>query len=102
VVPSLIGLAPFQIAFVVRDLERAAREFEARLSAGPWRGWLFGPQGQGREYCGHPAEWTVRLVLNFGAAGDGAAAYYDTADALGFLVEAVEPLTQMPPTDFTV
>ena len=33
-------------------------------------------------------------------AGDGAAAYYDTADALGFLVEAVEPPAQLPPTDF--
>jgi hypothetical protein len=33
-VPSLEGLAPFQIAFVVRDLERAARAFDAVLSAG--------------------------------------------------------------------
>ncbi len=48
-VPSLEGIAPFQIAFVVGDLERAAREFDARLAAGPWRGWTFGPQGQGRE-----------------------------------------------------
>jgi len=160
-VPSLDGLAPFQIAFVVRDLERAVREFDARLGAGPWRGWLFGPQGQGREYRGRPAEWTLRLVLNarspqfelieplagpsihadwledrgegfhhlgyvvesleqttaemeaaghsaiarihsFGAARDGAASYFDTADALGFLVEAVEPPSAMPPTDFTL
>jgi methylmalonyl-CoA/ethylmalonyl-CoA epimerase len=161
VVPSLQGLAPFQIAFIVRDLERAVREFDARLSAGPWRGWLFGPQGEGREYRGAPGEWTLRLALNnrspqyeliepvtgpsihadwladhgegfhhvayvvdsvaavtaemeaighpaiarihsFGAAGDGDAAYYDTADALGFLVEAVEPPGQMPATDFTL
>jgi methylmalonyl-CoA/ethylmalonyl-CoA epimerase len=160
-VPSLEGIAPFQIAFVVADLERAAREFDERLSAGPWRGWIFGPQGQGREYRGHPAEWTLRLALNnrspqyelieplggpsihadwlnergegfhhlgyvvpslarttaemeaaghpviarihsFGAAGDGAASYYDTAEALGFLVEAVEPPSAMPPTDFTL
>ena len=160
-VPSLQGLAPFQIAFVVSDLERAVRQFDARLAAGPWRGWIFGPQGQGREYRGEPAEWSLRLVLNdrspqfelvepmtgpsihadwlaergdgfhhlgyvvtsvaqtteemeaaghpaiarvhsFGAAGDGVAAYYDTADALGFLVEAVEPPTQMPSTDFTL
>jgi len=53
-VPSLAGLAPFQIAFVVSDLERAARAFDARLAAGPWRGWLFGPQGHGREYHGSP------------------------------------------------
>jgi hypothetical protein len=160
-VPSLEGLSPFQIAFVVRDLERAAREFDARLSAGPWRGWIFGPQGQGREYRGSPASWSLRLALNdrspqyeliepldgpsihadwleergegfhhvgylvsslerttaemeavghpaiarihsFGAAGDGAAAYYDTAAALGFLVEAVEPPSRMPPTDFSL
>jgi catechol 2,3-dioxygenase-like lactoylglutathione lyase family enzyme len=159
-VPSLDGLAPFQIAFVVRDLERAVRDFDARLSAGPWRGWVFGPQGEGREYRGEAAEWTLRLALNnrtpqfeliepldgpsihadwleergegfhhvgyvvaslerttaemeaaghpvvarihsFGADGDGAAAYYDTASALGFLVEAVEPPTRMPAADFT-
>ena len=145
----------------MRDLEHAVREFEARLSAGPWRGWLFGPQGEGREYRGAPADWTLRLALNngspqyeliepvtapsihadclaergegfhhvayvvdsvaavtaemeaaghpaiarihgFGAAGDGAAAYYDTADALGFLVEALEPPSEMPPVDFAL
>jgi hypothetical protein len=160
-VPSLERLAPFQIAFVVADLERAAREFEARLAAGPWRGWIFGAQGQGREYRGRPGEWTLRLALNnrspqyeliepldgpsihadwlaergegfhhvgyvvesllrtteemeaaghpaiarihsFGAAGDGAAAYFDTADTLGFLVEAVEPPARMPPPGFTL
>ena len=122
---------------------------------------MFGPHGEGREYRGKPAEWTLRLVLNsrspqyelieplagpsiqadwlaergegfhhvayvvdsvaavtaemeaaghpvvarihsFGVAGDGAAAYYDTADALGFLVEAVEPPGQMPAADFTL
>ena len=160
-VRSLQGLAPFQLGFVVRDVERAAREFDALLDAGPWRGWVFGPQGQSREYRGRPAEWTLRLVLNerspqyeliepldgpsihadwleergegfqhvayhvgslerittemeaaghpavarihaFGAAGDGAAAYFDTVDALGFMVEAVEPPAQMPATDFTL
>jgi len=161
VVPSLQGLDPFQVAFVVGDLERAARDFDARLGAGPWRGWVFGPQGHGREYRGRPAEWTLRLALSsrtpqfelieplagpsihadwlaergagfhhlgyvvesverttaemeaaghlaiarihsFGAGGDGAAAYYDTADALGFLVEAVEPPSEMPATDFNL
>jgi hypothetical protein len=160
VVSSLAGRAPFQIAFVVADLERAARELDARLAAGPWRGWIFGPQGEGREYRGRRADWTLKLALNdrspqyelieplegpsvhadwlaergegfhhvgyvvsslaettaemeaaghpaiarihsFGAAGDGAAAYFDTAEALGFLVEAVEPPAAMPPTDFT-
>ncbi|HJQ73457.1 MAG TPA: VOC family protein [Gaiellaceae bacterium] len=161
VAPSLAGLAPFQLGFVVRDLERAVREFDAKLGAGPWRGWLFGPQGEGREYNGRPAEWTLRLALSggsphyeliepvdgpsvhadwlaergegfhhvayvvesldritaemeaaghpavarihcFGADGDGAAAYFDTADSLGFLVEAVEPPRQMPPVDFSL
>ena len=156
-VPSLQGLAPFQLGFVVRDVQRAAHE----LGAGPWRGWLFGPQGQGREYRGRPAEWSLRLALNdrnpqfeliqplddpsvhadwleergegfqhvayvapsleqitsemeaaghpavarihaFGAAGDGAAAYFDTVAALGFMVEAVEPPARMPPPDFTL
>jgi methylmalonyl-CoA/ethylmalonyl-CoA epimerase len=160
VVPSLEGLAPFQIAFVVGDLERAVREFDEKLAAGPWRGWVFGPQGEGREYRGRPSDWTLRLALNdrspqyeliepldgpsihadwlaergegfhhvgylvpslaqtttemeaaghpvvarihsFGTAGDGAAAYYDTVEALGFLVEAVEPPAAMPPADFT-
>jgi catechol 2,3-dioxygenase-like lactoylglutathione lyase family enzyme len=160
VVPSLAGLAPFQLGFVVRDLERAVREFNDKLAAGPWRGWLFGPRGKGREYNGEPAEWILRLVLNdripqyeliepvegpsihadwlekrgeglqhvayvvesleritaemeaaghpavarihsFGADGDGAAAYFDTADSLGFLVEAVEPPRQMPPIDLS-
>jgi catechol 2,3-dioxygenase-like lactoylglutathione lyase family enzyme len=64
VVPSLEGLAPFQVAFVVGDLERAVRAFDTRLGAGPWRGWIFGPQGRGREYRGRPAEWTLKLALN--------------------------------------
>ena len=63
-VPSLDGLAPFQIAYVVRDLDCFVAELDTRLAAGPWRGWIFGPQGQGREYGGVPAEWTLRLVLN--------------------------------------
>jgi methylmalonyl-CoA/ethylmalonyl-CoA epimerase len=160
-VRSLQGLAPFQIAFVVRDLEHTAREFDARLGAGPWREWVFGPRGEGREYRGRPASWSLRLALNasspqyeliepvdgpsihadwleergegfhhvayvvrsveettsemeasghpaiarihsFGAAGDGQAAYYDTLDALGFFVEAVEPPSAMPPPAFTL
>jgi methylmalonyl-CoA/ethylmalonyl-CoA epimerase len=161
VVPSLAGLAPFQMGFVVCDLERAVREFNDKLAAGPWRGWLFGPQGKGREYNGEPAEWILRLVLNdrspqyeliepvegpsihadwlekrgeglqhvayvvesldritaemeaaghpavarihsFGADGDGAAAYFDTEESLGFLVEAVEPPRQMPPIELSL
>ena len=160
-VPSLRGLAPFQFAFVVRDLDHFVGELDSVLMTGPWRGWVFGPQGQGREYRGTPAEWTLRLALNsrspqieviqplagpsvhadwleergegfhhvgyvvrslerttaemeaaghpviarihsFGADRDGAAAYYDTADALGFLVEAIEPPARMPAPDFTM
>jgi hypothetical protein len=51
------------------------------------------------EAAGHPA---VARIHSFGAAGDGAAAYFDTADVLGFMVEAVEPSARMPPTDFTL
>jgi hypothetical protein len=51
------------------------------------------------EALGHPA---IARIHSFGAAGDGVAAYYDTVDALGFLIEAVEPPGQMPPLDFTL
>ena len=44
----------------------------------------------------------IASIHFFGAAGDGAAAYYDTAETLGFLVEAVELPSQMAPTDFTL
>jgi hypothetical protein len=46
-------------------------------------------------------EWIAR-VHSYGAAADGAAAYYDTADALGFLVEAVESSSGLPPPAFTL
>jgi methylmalonyl-CoA/ethylmalonyl-CoA epimerase len=49
------------------------------------------------EAAGHSA---IARIRSFGAAGDGAA-YYDTAGALGFLVEAVEPPGDMPAVDFT-
>jgi hypothetical protein len=44
----------------------------------------------------------VARIHAFGLAGDGVAAHYDTADAPGFLVEAVEPPTQMPAADSTL
>ena len=37
------------------------------MGAGPWRGWLFGPQGKGREHRGAPADWTLRLALTGGS-----------------------------------
>jgi len=51
------------------------------------------------EAAGHPV---VARIDAFGNTGDGAAAYYETAEALGFLVEAVEPPSEMPPADFTL
>ena len=66
------------VAYHVESLERIAAEMEA---------------------AGHPA---VARIHAFGADGDGAAAYFDTAAALGFLVEAVESPARMPPTDFTL
>lgn len=159
-IATLAGLVPFQIALVVRDLERAVLEFDTLLDAGPWRGYVFDADTvQGREYHGRPADWSVRLVLNhrrpqfelveplagpniytdwldargegmhhvaytvasveettaqmaaaghpailtghsFGAERDGVFAYYDTADALGFLIEAVEPPGRLPEPAF--
>jgi hypothetical protein len=66
------------LAYVVRSLEQTTSEMES---------------------AGHPA---VARIHAFGAAGDGAAAYFDTVDALGVMVEAVEPPARMPPPDFTL
>jgi hypothetical protein len=49
------------------------------------------------EAAGHQV---VARIHSCGTAGDGAAVYYDTAETLGFLVEAVEPPAAMPPADF--
>jgi hypothetical protein len=38
--------------------------------------------------AGHPV---IQSGHSFGAERDGAFAYYDTAEALGFVIEAVEP-----------
>jgi methylmalonyl-CoA/ethylmalonyl-CoA epimerase len=160
VLTAFAGLVPFQFALAVRDLERAVRDLDAVLGAGPWRGYVFDADAvQGREYHGQPADWSCRLVLNdrrpqfelvepltgpniytdwlesrgegmhhiayavpsveettaqmaaaghpvvqsghsFGAEDDGAFAYYDTAQALGFLIEAVEPPGRMPDPAF--
>jgi methylmalonyl-CoA/ethylmalonyl-CoA epimerase len=160
VITALAGLVPFQVALVVRDLERAVGEFDSLLDAGPWRGYVFDADTvQGREYHGQPADWSCRLVLNdrrpqfelieplagrnifadwldargpgmhhmayavpsveettvqmaaaghrvvqsghsFGADRDGVFAYYDTAEALGFLIEAVEPPGRLPEPAF--
>jgi methylmalonyl-CoA/ethylmalonyl-CoA epimerase len=159
---AFAGSDPFQVALVVRDLERAVRDVDALVGAGPWRGYLFNPDtAEGLEYGGSPADWSVRIVLNdgrpqyeliepvagpniysdwleargeglhhlayavpsleeavaqmaaaghaviqsghsFGAGGDGAFAYFDTADALGFVIEAVQPPDRMPEPAFTL
>jgi methylmalonyl-CoA/ethylmalonyl-CoA epimerase len=160
VLTAFAGLVPFQVALVVRDLERAVRDLDGVLGAGPWRGYVFdGDSVEGREYHGQPADWSVRLVLNdrhpqfelveslagpniyadwldahgeglhhlgyvvasvqettaqmtaaghgviqsghsFGADRDGVFAYYDTAEALGFVVEAVELAGELPEPAF--
>jgi len=66
------------VAYVVASLEQTTAEMEA---------------------AGHPV---ITRIHSFDADGDGAAAYYDTASSLGFLVEAFEPPARMPPTDFTL
>jgi hypothetical protein len=157
---AFAGRAPFQVALVVHDLERAVRDIDGLVGAGPWRGFVFdGTSVQGREYHGEPADWSFRVALNdsepqleliqplagpsiyrdwleargeglhhlgylvesiadatvqmaaaghpaiqaghsFGVGRDGAFAYYDTVDALGFVVEAVEPPGRMPDPSF--
>jgi len=47
--------------------------------------------------AGYPV---IQSGSGFGAAGDGAYAYFDTRDRLGLIVEAVEPPTRMPPVEF--
>lgn len=49
------------------------------------------------EAAGHPA---IQAGHSFGAERDGAFAYYDTADAIGFILEAVEPPGSMPEPSF--
>jgi hypothetical protein len=44
----------------------------------------------------------IACIPSFGADPDGAAAYHDTADTLGFLVEGVEPPDRMPPAEFSM
>jgi hypothetical protein len=69
VVEALAGLSPFQMAFVVHDLEDAARRFDALLQAAPWRVYVFD------------------LVQPLA----GASVY-----GLGFYIELVEPPARMP------
>jgi methylmalonyl-CoA/ethylmalonyl-CoA epimerase len=160
VVAAFAGLVPFQVALVSHGLERAVRQMDALLDAGPWRGYVFDAGTvEGREYHGEPADGSIRLALNdrrpqfevieplagpniysdwlethdeglhhvayvvasvaetssqmtaaghpviqsghsFGAERDGVFAYYDTAEALGFIIEAVEPPGARPDPAF--
>jgi hypothetical protein len=141
-------------------MERAVRDFDGVLGAGPWRGHVFDADSvEGREYHGQPTNWSFRLVLNdrrpqfelveplagpniyadwldargeglhhiayvvasvsettaqmtaaghaviqsghsFGTDRDGVFAYYDTTEALGFVIEAVEPPGGLPEPAF--
>ena len=47
--------------------------------------------------AGHPV---IQSGHSFGADRDGVFAYYDTAEALGFIIEAVEPPGRMPDPAF--
>ena len=49
------------------------------------------------EAAGYPL---VHSGRGFGPQRDGAWAYFDTTQALGLMLEAVEPPTSMPPVDF--
>jgi len=62
---AFAGLLPFQVALVGRNLERAVGDLDALVGAGPWRGYVFGPETvEGLEYQGRAADWSVRVVLN--------------------------------------
>ena len=47
--------------------------------------------------AGYPV---IQSGAGFGAARDGAYAYFDTTAQLGLIVEAVEPPDHMPEADF--
>jgi hypothetical protein len=65
VVEALAGLSPFQMAFVVHDLEDAARRFDALLQAAPWRVYAFDETtAPTRLYHGEPGDWSLLLALN--------------------------------------
>jgi hypothetical protein len=49
--------------------------------------------------AGHPA---IQRGHSFGADDDGSFAYFDTADALACILEAVEPPGRMPDPTFTL
>ena len=66
------------VGYVVRSLEQTTAEMQA---------------------AGHP---TIARIHSFGADRGGAAAYFDTTEPLGFLVEAVEPPARMPAPNFTL
>ena len=74
VIRALAGLAPFQLAFVVRDLEAATERFNAVLGAGPWRGYLFDDAAAGDTDIGDTS-------FRAGAIDDGAAADYQIQSA---------------------
>ena len=62
---AFAGLVPFQVAFVVHDLDRAARNFDAVLSAGPWRGYVLSSESvEDSRYHGEPVSWSARVALN--------------------------------------
>jgi methylmalonyl-CoA/ethylmalonyl-CoA epimerase len=48
--------------------------------------------------AGYPV---IHRGSGLGPQRDGAWAYFDTTDAFGLMIEAVEPPTSMPPTEFT-
>jgi methylmalonyl-CoA/ethylmalonyl-CoA epimerase len=65
VLEAFAGLVPFQVALVVHDLDRVARNFDAVLSAGPWRGYVLGSDSvEDSRYHGEPVSWSARVALN--------------------------------------
>ena len=64
-VEALVGGQVFQIAFVVRDLDRALERYTRVLGGAPWRIFTFSAAiHREASYRGHPTDFAVRLALN--------------------------------------
>jgi catechol 2,3-dioxygenase-like lactoylglutathione lyase family enzyme len=64
-VEALVDGRPFQIAFVVRDLDAALERYTRVLGGAPWRVFTFSAAiHREAAYRGRPTDFSVRLALN--------------------------------------
>ncbi|HST25731.1 MAG TPA: VOC family protein [Gaiellaceae bacterium] len=102
----------FSVRLALNGTSPQCELIEPVRGAGVHAAWLE-ERGEGFHHVGvlvESVETTVERVAaagfeaiqtgsGFGASGDGSYAYFDTAQELGFLVEAVEPPERMPDPD---